>query len=210
MRSADRNRDISTPLKSKQGMSTEVDVQALQSLIGSIEIDLTKSAAKDKKQLLSYEQRDQRSEVTSVLKHTQFMSLTIQIFTFQTGSQYSAGSGYKWKADASFDGDESFQSSQQDFHYLTGKSQQSSTNDTEDFTVIKFGTRCMLRGKLGKYLTATAEEVASSGTSGSTGSRVGAASLQQGPMSRVFSLGVEGQGVGESLDCVCFTNIDNK
>ncbi len=125
----------------------------------------------------------------------------------QAGSQISATSSFKWKSDASFDGDESF-ASQQEYQFLASKGHQS-TNDIEDFTVIKFGARCMLRGKLGKYLTASVEEIASNANASSSNNLKMAASTAQHP-SRVFNLGVEGQGVGDPMDCICFTNIDNK
>ena len=76
-----------------------------------------------------------------------------------------------------------------------------STNDTEDYTVIKFGTRYMLRGKLGKYLTAAPEEVVLTGPN---------AARSTAPPSKVYNLEVDGQGVGDPMDCLCFTNIDNK
>lgn len=76
-----------------------------------------------------------------------------------------------------------------------------STNDTEDYTVIKFGTRYMLRGKLGKYLTASAEDVVLTGPN---------AARSTAPVSKVYNLNVDGQGVGDPMDCLCFMNIDSK
>lgn len=76
-----------------------------------------------------------------------------------------------------------------------------STNDVEDYPVIKFGTRYMLRGKLGKYLTASPEEVVLTGPN---------AAKSTAPLSKVYNLNVDGQGVGDPMDCLCFTNIDNK
>jgi len=64
----------------------------------------------------------------------------------------------------------------------------------------------MMRGKLGKYLTASVEEVASSASV--SASRVGVSSANT--LSKVFNLSVDGQGVGDPMDCICFTNIDNK
>jgi len=57
----------------------------------------------------------------------------------------------------------------------------------------------MLRGKLGSYLTAIPEDnnsIPSSSVATTT--------------SRVYPLGVMGQGVGSSLDCITFVNIENK
>lgn len=65
----------------------------------------------------------------------------------------------------------------------------------------------MLRGKLGKYLTASPEEVIVSGAP-AAGNKTMASS--QHPMSKVYYLGVEGQGVGDPFDCISFFNIDNK
>jgi hypothetical protein len=109
----------------------------------------------------------------------------------------------RWKSDASVADDDSFNSSQLDFTPL--KSKVATNADVEDYGVIRFGQRYMLRGKLGKYLTAAPEEVvvnvdASKATT--TGHTV--------PTSRTFPLAVEGQGVGDPLDCICFTNIENK
>ena len=108
---------------------------------------------------------------------------------------------------------------------------QNTVSDQEDYSVVKFGACYMLRGKLGRYLTAAPEEVATATATGSTnalntttGSIATVGASMAGPLSsaqqggsgtnnsnaRIFNLGVDGQGVGDPLDCICFTNIDNK
>jgi hypothetical protein len=68
----------------------------------------------------------------------------------------------------------------------------------------------MLRGKLGRYLTAIPEDCIalpplSSPTASTTSTTTTATAA-----SRVYPLGVMGQGVGSSLDCITFVNIENK
>eukprot|EP01038_Epipyxis_sp_PR26KG_P006038 gene6038-8313_t len=75
--------------------------------------------------------------------------------------------------------------------------------DQEDFTCIKFGSDYVLRGKLGRYLCANIIESASDDTvTGINSSRL--------PPSATFSLGAEGQGIGEALDCLNFVNVDKR
>jgi len=64
--------------------------------------------------------------------------------------------------------------------------------------VLRFGRSYMLRGKLGRYLTAVPEDSIPS-NSPTTSS-----------VSRIYPLGVMGQGVGSGLDCITFVNIENK
>jgi hypothetical protein len=65
----------------------------------------------------------------------------------------------------------------------------------------------MLRGKLGRYLTAIPEDCIALPPLSSP-----AATTATTPtaVSRVYPLGVMGQGVGSSLDCITFVNIENK
>jgi hypothetical protein len=90
--------------------------------------------------------------------------------------------------------------------------------DEWDFTVLKFGSECSLRGRLGKYLTAmpvnqTQLTQLGSGnlasTSPSQTSRVNALKASQG-QGLIYLLGVEGQGIGEQLDCFTFVNVENR
>lgn len=67
MRSADRNRDTTTPLRPKPTASGDQDLQDLASLIGSLGIDMTKTTTKDRAKQ-SVDQADLRSEVQSFLK----------------------------------------------------------------------------------------------------------------------------------------------
>lgn len=64
----------------------------------------------------------------------------------------------------------------------------------------------MLRGKLGRYLTAIPEDCIALPPLSSPA----AATTATTAVSRVYPLGVMGQGVGSSLDCITFVNIENK
>jgi hypothetical protein len=69
------------------------------------------------------------------------------------------------------------------------------------YTSIKFGDECSLRGKYGRYITAikSIQEVDTT------------KNLKQPSSSNlIFPLGVNGQGIGESLDCILFVNADER
>jgi hypothetical protein len=100
--------------------------------------------------------------------------------------------------------DDSLQSSQMEF---TPAKIQRFTGDREDYGVVRFGQRYTLRGKLGKYITAVPEQVV---VSAADPERPGGHSGQANHISKLFHLGLEGQGVGDPMDCFCLTNIDNK
>eukprot|EP01041_Mallomonas_annulata_P006290 gene6290-12734_t len=83
-------------------------------------------------------------------------------------------------------------------------------HDEEDFSVIRFGTNCCLRGRKGRYLTAVptiATPLPSNTNANATGQPTKSSSTSASP---TFVLGVEGQGVGDLLDCLTFVNTDNK
>lgn len=87
--------------------------------------------------------------------------------------------------------------------------------DVMDFGVLRFGRSYMLRGKLGRYLTAVPEDsynsiaiIPPAMSSPAATKAASAASAAAG--SRVYPLGVMGQGVGSSFDCITFVNIENK
>jgi hypothetical protein len=123
-------------------------------------------------------------------------------------TQYSGSSSLsrRWK-DTTFDED-SFNVGSQETgpnNFTPGKASSAANFDIEDYGVIKFSMHYMLRGKLGRYLTAALDEsktphahakLASSGVSS--------------VLSKVYSLSVDGQGVGDPLDSLCFVNIDDK
>jgi hypothetical protein len=68
--------------------------------------------------------------------------------------------------------------------------------DTIDFTVVTFGTQCSIRSRLGKYLTAVLSESLPTTTSST--------------VTKVFSLGVDGQGIGDAMDALAFINADSR
>ena len=80
--------------------------------------------------------------------------------------------------------------------------------DEIDFGVLRYGRSYMLRGKLGRYLTAIPEDSSIAPLSSSTATA--ATTATAAAASRVYPLGVMGQGVGSSLDCIAFVNIENK
>ncbi len=61
------------------------------------------------------------------------------------------------------------------------------------FSTLKFGCECNLRGKFGKYLNAMRHSESSEDRSAIS-----------------YALGVEGQGIGESLDCLVFLYPENR
>lgn len=89
--------------------------------------------------------------------------------------------------------------------------------DVMDFGVLRFGRSYMLRGKLGRYLTAVPEDsynsiaiIPPSLSSPAATKATAASAATTVAGSRVYPLGVMGQGVGSSFDCITFVNIENK
>ena len=73
----------------------------------------------------------------------------------------------------------------------------SQLNDEIDFTVVKFGTECCLRGHIGRYITVvpTSSTVVNKGGSEPT---------------MVYALGVKGQGISEPLDELVLVNVEQR
>ena len=124
--------------------------------------------------------------------------------------------------------------------YSNGGQKQPIHADEWEYTVLNFGSEISLRGRLGKYLTAVPTIASSSinqqqsGTSathshqqlfehssgaGSTrtsfslGDTTGTTNMLNTAShqhTQSFSLGVEGQGVGDLLDCFVFVNAENR
>ena len=113
---------------------------------------------------------------------------------------------------------------------------QSQLTDEPDFTVVRFGAECLLRGNIGRYMTAhpvdtsnssnaanklntSTNQLTSSNARGLSANPLetsGLTSLTQSnaniaPSSGiVYSLGVKGMGVSDPLDCITFVNVDQR
>lgn len=97
--------------------------------------------------------------------------------------------------------------------------------DVIDYTVIKFGMEICCRGSIGSYLHACPHQVDSTTVNATANTSVVNMSMNQsvanmsqmqplkttshGPIT-IFTLGVTGQGVGETMDCLSFVNIDKR
>lgn len=124
-------------------------------------------------------------------------------FTQTASSRTSNSWNTRWKQTAVADSDDSFMNSGD---RLNGESSEpsissSSEKDTLDHTVLKFGADYVLRGKLGKYLSAVpiAQEGSATGSVGIGGRNLVPHTLQ-----------ISGQGIGEPIDCLNFMSIDKK
>lgn len=101
---------------------------------------------------------------------------------------------------------------------------QAQLTDKADFTVIKFGTECLLRGNIGRYMTATpvysdpqaAAAAANSlnlSTSNATvisSKAITSTATGVGQSGVTYSLGVKGLGVSDPLDCITFLNVEHR
>lgn len=123
---------------------------------------------------------------------------------FQTTSSRSSNSwNSRWKQTAVADSDDSFMHSSDRLHEGNSEPSVSSSydKDTLDHTVLKFGADYVLRGKLGKYLSAVpiVQEGVAAGPVGIGGRNLVPHTLQ-----------ISGQGIGEPIDCLNFMSIDKK
>lgn len=77
-----------------------------------------------------------------------------------------------------------------------------------DYTVIKFGADYVLRGKLGRYLAARGVTVAApTAPNASTNPQL----AKKPPAAQTtYNLEINGQGIGESVDCLNFVSLNNK
>ena len=109
--------------------------------------------------------------------------------------------------------------------------------DEWELIVIKFGSEISLRGKLGKYLTANLSSVTSTVLTTTTDTATTTSSssssslsfkhtnlsralppVPSGPKNGLpltttnssFVLGIDGQGIGDPLDCFVFVNAENR
>lgn len=92
--------------------------------------------------------------------------------------------------------------------------------DSLDYTVIRFNKDYSIRGRLGTYLTTSIEEVAAENQApagnnsllpaGNPSTALTAKGSQKQHSSKTYLLGVNGQGIGEDIDCLQFVSIDNK
>jgi hypothetical protein len=104
----------------------------------------------------------------------------------------------------------------------TGESPPSSSLDSSDFTVIRYYQNYSIRGKNGKYLTAIPDDFIPVSYSSSSSSHLNGglpdgyspsaksfeATKSPIPSSRSYLLGVDGQGIGELMDCLSFVPVD--
>lgn len=86
--------------------------------------------------------------------------------------------------------------------------------DSLDYTVIRFNKDYSVRGRVGTYLTTNIEEVAVENQNGANNSLIPQGGAIKGTnqkhISKTYLLGVNGQGIGEDIDCLQFVSIDNK
>ena len=81
-------------------------------------------------------------------------------------------------------------------------------NDALDYTVIKFGADYVLRGKLGRYLAARGVTVA---VPNAINAPANAHLNKKGPVTQtLYNLEINGQGIGEAVDCLNFVSLTNK
>lgn len=80
--------------------------------------------------------------------------------------------------------------------------------DEMDLTVVRFNKNYALRGKSGRYLTANSTQDTANSAANTPRGALPRSIFQQNPIT--YTLGVNGQGIGEDLDCLNFVNLDSR
>lgn len=91
----------------------------------------------------------------------------------------------------------------------------SQIKDEIDFTAIKFGTECSLRGNIGRYMSAVLADFKTNGsTLNSINPNDSSISKRIQPTEEAttafYNLSVKGQGISEPSDCLVFVNADQR
>ena len=98
--------------------------------------------------------------------------------------------------------------------YDINRSNSNSKSDYDQVTKIKFGTSISIRHGQGRYMSVISSS-SESKPNISTTSALSSATLQSNTKKNdssnlTYNLGVDGQGIGEEVDCLCFVNSDNR
>ena len=101
--------------------------------------------------------------------------------------------------------------------YDMNRKDSSKKNDIDEVTKIKFGTLLSIRHEQGRYMSVLCSDP-SSNKNDNTNVNISTISNISNTMDNkknnegdvTYTLAVEGQGIGEEVDCLCFVNSDNR
>lgn len=77
-----------------------------------------------------------------------------------------------------------------------------------DYTVIRYSTNYAARGRNGRYLNAYTEDSVLNPETNPTATAVNGPKPSSKAQNKLYLLGIDGQGIGEPIDCIQFVNLE--